>query len=78
MDLTIAWIAQGRMRIKSGSEPARTIESKYGEGIRERAGRKRGLFQRNAIYLIGAGGKREVLVREAMIQQVVVLNEAAN
>src|SRR5262245_49900098 len=36
-DLTIAWLAQGKIRLKQGSAPARTIESRFGQTIRERA-----------------------------------------
>ena len=37
MPLTIAWLAQGRIRVKSGEEPPRTVESRFGESIRQRA-----------------------------------------
>ena len=36
-DLTIAWLAQGKIRLKQGAAPARTIESRFGQTIRERA-----------------------------------------
>jgi len=36
-DLTIAWLAQGKIRLKQGSDPARTVESRFGQTIRERA-----------------------------------------
>lgn len=34
---TIAYLAQGKIRVKSGNEPARTIESIFGNAIREKA-----------------------------------------
>ncbi|MEW6157251.1 MAG: hypothetical protein AB1813_07445 [Verrucomicrobiota bacterium] len=34
---TIAWLAQGRIRIKEPGKPPRTIESKFADSIRERA-----------------------------------------
>jgi hypothetical protein len=36
MSLTIAWLAQGKIRLKCGDEPPRTIESQFGQGIRDR------------------------------------------
>ncbi|MEY4388062.1 MAG: hypothetical protein RLY20_3345 [Verrucomicrobiota bacterium] len=54
MNLNIAWIAQGRMRIKAGAEIPRTIDSKYGDGIRERAARS---AQRHGWKMQGAGEK---------------------
>ena len=35
--LTIAYLAQGRIRIKTGNEPPRTIDSVFGNSIREKA-----------------------------------------
>ncbi|HYT60414.1 MAG TPA: hypothetical protein VEL06_09595 [Haliangiales bacterium] len=37
MNLTIAWLAQGKIRVKRGDEPVRTVESRFGQSIRERA-----------------------------------------
>jgi hypothetical protein len=37
MGLTIAWLAQGKVRVKAGDEPARTVESRFAKEIRERA-----------------------------------------
>lgn len=37
MNLTIAWLAQGKIRVKCGGGPPRTVESRFGESIRERA-----------------------------------------
>ncbi len=37
MSLTIAWLSQGRIRIKAGDDPPRTVESQFGQKIRERA-----------------------------------------
>jgi hypothetical protein len=35
--LAVAYLAQGRIRIKNGNEPPRTIDSVYGNSIREKA-----------------------------------------
>src|SRR4051812_31125232 len=35
--LKIAYLAQGKIRLKTGAEPARTVESVYGNSIREKA-----------------------------------------
>lgn len=37
MPLTIAWLAQGRIRLKTGEDPVRTVESRFGQSIRDRA-----------------------------------------
>jgi len=36
MSVTIAWLAQGKIRLKCGDEPARTVESRFGQDIRDR------------------------------------------
>ena len=36
-NFTIAWLAQGKIRIKKGDEVARTVDSAYGNAIREKA-----------------------------------------
>lgn len=36
MSVTIAWLAQGKIRLKCGDESPRTVESRFGQGIRER------------------------------------------
>jgi len=35
--LTIAYLAQGKIRVKTGNEPPRTIDSVFGNSIREKA-----------------------------------------
>lgn len=52
MGLTIAWIAQGRLRLKTGGEAPRTVESRFGQSIRERAVRNQ---QRHAWKAQGEG-----------------------
>jgi hypothetical protein len=37
MSMDIAWLAQGKLRVKSSSQAAATIESRFANGIRERA-----------------------------------------
>jgi len=37
MPPTIAWLAQGKVRVKKPGEPPRTIESQFGQTIREKA-----------------------------------------
>jgi hypothetical protein len=54
MNLTIAWLAQGKIRLKSGDEPPRTIESRFGQLIRERAVRS---LQRHSWKTQGEGEK---------------------
>ena len=34
--LTIAYLAQGKIPVKTGSEPARTIDSVFGNSVREK------------------------------------------
>jgi len=36
-NLTLVWLAQGRIRLKQGNAGPRTIESRFAQGIRERA-----------------------------------------
>lgn len=36
MSVIIAWLAQGKIRLKCGDEPPRTVESRFGQGIRDR------------------------------------------
>src|SRR5689334_20791166 len=38
-NVSIAYLAQGKIRVKTGSEGARTIDSAYGNSIREKAAR---------------------------------------
>jgi hypothetical protein len=52
--LTIAYLAQGRLRLKCGDLPARTVESKYGNDIREKSVRA---AQRHQWKTQGAGDK---------------------
>jgi hypothetical protein len=54
MDLTIAWLAQGKLRVKAGDEPPRTIESRFAQGIRDRALRAQ---QRHSWKAQGEGDK---------------------
>ncbi len=51
---TIAWLAQGRVRVKRPGEAPRTIESRFGQSIREKAVRAQ---QRHAWKTAGAGDK---------------------
>ena len=51
---TIAWLAQGRVRVKRPGEPPRSIESQFGQSIRERAVRSQ---QRHSWKNSGAGEK---------------------
>jgi len=37
MNLTIAWLAQGKLRLKKPGEAPTTVESKFGQSIREKA-----------------------------------------
>ena len=61
MDLTIAWLSQGKVRVKKPGEPPRTIESEFGQSIRERAVRAQ---QRHAWK---AGGDEEKFLAGAML-----------
>lgn len=45
MSVTIAWLAQGKIRLKVGDATPRTVESRFGQDIRERAVKSQ---QRNA------------------------------
>ena len=36
MSMIIAWLAQGKIRLKCGDEAPRTVESRFGQGIRDR------------------------------------------
>src|SRR2546426_6500329 len=36
MNLTIAWLAQGKVRLKKPGEPPQTIESRFGQSIQDR------------------------------------------
>jgi hypothetical protein len=54
MNLAIAWLAQGKVRIKAGDALPRTVESRFGQGIRERALRSQ---QRHAWKTQGEGDK---------------------
>src|SRR6266540_984398 len=36
MSVILAWLAQGKIRLKCGDEPPRTVESRFGQGIRDR------------------------------------------
>src|SRR6185369_1283490 len=51
---TIAWLAQGKVRVKRPGESPRTIESQFGQSIRERAVRAQ---QRNSWKTGGEGEK---------------------
>ena len=37
MSVTVAWLASGKLRLKSGDAPPRTVESRFANEIRERA-----------------------------------------
>jgi hypothetical protein len=50
---SIAYLAQGRIRVKAGSESPRTIESVYGNAIRDKAVRAQ---QKNSWKAAGNGG----------------------
>ncbi len=50
---TIAYLAQGRIRVKTGNEAPRTIESVFGNSVREKAVRAQ---QRNSWKSIGSDG----------------------
>jgi hypothetical protein len=53
MEPTLAWLAQGKVRIKLPGEPARTVESRFGQSIRDRVIRSQ---QRHA-WKMGGDGK---------------------
>jgi hypothetical protein len=84
MNLTIAWLAQGKIRLKNGDEPPRTLESQFGQSIRERAAKGVLAYDLapdgsvvysngNAIYSLDTSGRTRRIVVESMIEQVVVL-----
>ena len=54
MPPTIAWLAQGKVRVKTPGEPPRTIESQFGQTIREKAVRAQ---QRHSWKTGGQGEK---------------------
>jgi hypothetical protein len=54
MEPTIAWLAQGKVRIKQPGEPPRTVESRFGQSIRDRVVRSQ---QRHAWKMGGDGEK---------------------
>src|ERR1051326_8642017 len=54
MEPTIAWLAQGKVRIKQPGELPRTVESRFGQSIRERVVRSQ---QRHAWKMGGDGEK---------------------
>ena len=54
MEFVIAYLAGGKLRVKAGQEPVRTIESQYGQTIRDRAVKA---AQRHAWKAQGAGDK---------------------
>src|SRR5260370_31142511 len=54
MNYTIAWLAQGKVRVKEPDMPPRTVESQFGQSIRERAVRSQ---QRHAWKSQGAADK---------------------
>src|SRR6266852_4568727 len=54
MNYTIAWLAQGKVRVKEHDMPPRTVESQFGQSIRERAVRSQ---QRHAWKSQGAADK---------------------
>jgi hypothetical protein len=54
MEFTIAYLAGGKLRVKAGEEPPRTIESQYGQTIRDRAVKA---AQRHAWKAQGTGDK---------------------
>lgn len=51
---TIAWLAQGKVRVKKPGEPPRTLESQFGQSIRERAVRA----QQRHSWKAGGGGDK--------------------
>jgi hypothetical protein len=52
MNFTIAWLAQGKLRLKTGDESPRTVDSVYGQTIRDRAVKS---AQRNSWKRQGSG-----------------------
>jgi len=54
MELSVAWLAQGKIRVKTGDAAPRTVESRFGADIRERAVKAQ---QRNAWKTGGEGSK---------------------
>jgi len=54
MEPTIAWLAQGKVRIKQPGESPRTVESRFGQSIRDRVVRSQ---QRHAWKIGGEGDK---------------------
>jgi hypothetical protein len=54
MEPTIAWLAQGKVRLKQPGEPPRTVESRFGQSIRDRVVRSQ---QRHAWKMGGEGDK---------------------
>ena len=54
MEFVIAYLAGGKLRVKAGQEPVWTIESQYGQTIRDRAVKA---AQRHAWKAQGAGDK---------------------
>lgn len=54
MEPTIAWLAQGKVRLKQPGEPPRTVESRFGQSIRDRVVRSQ---QRHAWKMGGQGEK---------------------
>ena len=54
MSLTIGWLAQGKMRVKTGDELPRTIESRFGKDVRDRGVKAQ---QRHAWKAQGEGEK---------------------
>src|SRR6266850_4103589 len=54
MEPTIAWLAQGKVRLKQPGEPPRTVESRFGQSIRDRVVRSQ---QRHAWKMGGEGEK---------------------
>jgi hypothetical protein len=54
MEPTIAWLAQGKVRLKQPGEPPRTVESRFGQSIRDRVVRSQ---QRHAWKVGGEGDK---------------------
>lgn len=41
MNFAVAWLAQGKLRVKKPGEPPRIVESRFAQGIRERAAQAR-------------------------------------
>ena len=54
MSVTIAWLAQGKIRLKCGDELPRTVESRFGQDIRDRTLK---LQQRHGWKAAGEGEK---------------------